>query len=329
MGKFMRALIGKLLPVALGLMLLGGCHQESKVTVLRMAHTLDSKHVVHQSMEYMAQRLELYSGGQMRLMIYPNGQLGTERELVELLQIGSLAMTKVSASTLEGFVPQMQLFSIPYVFKDRDQFWRVLDSDIGQNLLAQTRPAHLIGLGYYDAGSRSFYSSKGFIQSPADIKGKKIRVLNSPTAVKMINTMGGAATPIAWGELYAALQQGVVDGAENNPPSYYLSHHYEVAPYYSLDEHSFVPDVILASQKVWDSLNPQQQKWLRQAVDDSIVFEKNLWQKASDDAIKAVEAKGVEVIRPDKAPFIAAVKPIHDSFKGTAVGRLLERIKTM
>ena len=194
----------------------------------------------------------------MSVVIYPSSQLGTEREMVELLQIGSLAMTKVSASPLEGFAPEMKIFSIPYIFRDNEHFWRVLNSDLGNDLLSGVEDFRLKGLGYYDAGSRSFYTNDKPIKTPSDLNGLKIRVLNSPTAVATVRALGGAATPVAWGELYTALQQGVVDGAENNPPSYYLSRHYEIARYYSLDEHTSVPDVMLASLPVGDCLNEQQ-----------------------------------------------------------------------
>lgn len=309
--------------------LLGGCVQKGEQTVLRLGHGLDTKHTVHKAMVYMAERLRYYSDGQMDIQIYPNGQLGSERQMVELLQIGSLAMTKVSASPLEGFVPAMKIFSVPYVFRDRDHFWNVLNSDVGQSLLDGVQTARLKGLGYYDAGSRSFYTTDAPVRTPADLVGKKIRVLNSPTAVKTVQALGGAATPVAWGELYTALQQGVVDGAENNPPSYYLSRHYEISRYYSLDEHTSVPDVILMSLPVWNSLNEKQKSWVKLAMADSIEYQKSLWQEASDAALEAVIADGVTVIHPDKQAFRDAVAPFHASLEGTEVGNVLNKIKEM
>ena len=280
-------------------------------------------------MEFMAERLEYYSNGQMEIAIYPGGQLGSEREMIELLQIGSLAMTKVSASPLEGFVPEMQVFSIPYLMRDRDHFWRVLNSDIGQGLLKKVEAVRLKGMGYYDAGSRSFYTTNGPINTPEDLIGKKIRVLNSPTAVATVQALGGAATPIAWGELYAALQQGVVDGAENNPPSYYLSRHYEIAKYYSLDEHTFVPDIILASLPVWNALSSEQQKWLSAAMADSIAYQKSLWEKASNDALAEVQAAGTVIVYPDKQAFQDKVVDFHASFESSPVGKQITKIKEM
>lgn len=308
---------------------LSACQVEQDVKVLKLAHTLDQEHVVHKAMALMGERLAFYSNGTMAVEIYSSGQLGNERELVELLQIGSLAMTKVSASPLEGFVPAMQVFSVPYIFDDNAHFWRVLESDIGKDLLTEIQGARLFGLGYYDAGSRSFYSSNTRIDSPADLRGKKFRVLNSQTAVKMVEALGGAATPIDWGELYTAIQQGVVDGAENNPPSFFLSRHYELSKYFSLDEHTAVPDVLIMSLTVWQDLTPQQQQWVQQAANDSIAYQKAAWHEASEAALLAVKAAGVTVIYPDKAPFRQAVAPFYQQMLQTQIGPLLEGIAAL
>ena len=313
------------LPALLAL-LLSGCGPKSDVVTLKLGHALDTGHVVHKGMVHMAEQLDIYSKGKMKIEIYPSGQLGAERELVELLQIGSLAMTKVSSSPLESFVPEMKVFSLPYVFRDDAHFKKVLASDIGKSLLLAPERVRLRGMGYYDAGSRSFYTTDTAIHSPADLAGLKIRVQKSQTSVDMIAAMGGAATPISWGELYTALQQGVVDGAENNPPSLYLSRQYEVSKYYSLDEHTYVPDILLMSQHIWEGLSPQQQGWLQQAVDDSTAYQGELWQQASDEALAAIEASGVKIVRPDKAPFMEAVVEMKSEYKGTAVGDLLDAI---
>ncbi|SFC40475.1 tripartite ATP-independent transporter solute receptor, DctP family [Microbulbifer thermotolerans] len=314
------------LAVLVLLLSIGSCGLEQPQTVLKLAHTLDQQHSVHRAMEFMDERLQMLSGGSMRIDIYPGGQLGSERELIELLQIGSLAMTKVSASPMEGFVPELKIFNLPYVFRDADHFWAVLQSDIGRKLLLAGERARLRGLGYFDAGSRSFYVNDKPIYTPEDLKGLKIRVQNSQTAIKMVNTLGGAATPVSWGELYTALQQGVVQGAENNPPSFYLSKHYEVSRYYTLDEHTYVPDMLLISTEVWKKLNARQRAWLQQAVDEAVDYQRTLWQESTRESLAAVEAAGVKVIYPDKQPFIDAVKPLHASFAGTEVGDLLAQI---
>ena len=314
--------------ISLGLISCGS-DTDSEVTTLRLGHTLDTQHSVHKAMVHFGERLNALSNGAMNVKIYPSSQLGTEREMIELLQIGSLSMTKVSASPLEGFVPAMKIFSIPYIFRDNDHFWKVLNSEVGQGLLAGVEPFMLKGLAYYDAGSRSFYTNNKPVRTPADLAGMKIRVLNSPTAVRTVRELGGAATPVAWGELYTALQQGVVDGAENNPPSYYLSRHYEIARYYSLDEHTSVPDVMLMSLRVWENLTEQQQEWVDKAMQDSVIFQRQAWQESTLDSLAKVKADGVEVIYPDKKPFVEAVKPFHESLRGTAVGDLISQIKAM
>jgi tripartite ATP-independent transporter DctP family solute receptor len=305
------------------------CGSRDDVVVLKLGHSLDTGHAVHKGMVHMAERLDEISGGKMRIDIYPSGQLGGERETVELVQIGSLAMTKVSTSPLESFVPAMQLFSIPYVFRDRDHFFKVLDSEIGKELLESTEVARLRGLGYYDAGSRSFYTTDKLVREPADLKGLKIRVQKSQTSVRMVAALGGSATPISWGELYTALQQGVVDGAENNPPSFYLSRQYEVSKYYTLDEHTAVPDILLMSSRIWDDLTPQHQAWLQEAVDDSVAYQRKLWQEATEEALAAVQAAGVEIIYPDKAPFQEAVVAMKEAYAGTEVADLLTRIEAV
>lgn len=309
--------------------LVASCGVSDDVVVLKLAHSLDTGHAVHKGMVHMADRLEEISGGSMRIDIYPSGQLGGERETVELLQIGSIAMTKVSTSPLESFVPAMQIFSVPYVFRDREHFFKVLDSEIGVELLESTEVARLRGLGYYDAGSRSFYTTRKPVHTPADLKGLKIRVQKSQTSVKMVQALGGSATPISWGELYTALQQGVVDGAENNPPSFYLSRHYEISKFYALDEHTSVPDILLMSSRIWHDLTPEQQSWLQQAVDESVVHQRKLWHEATEQALAAVEAAGVEISYPDKKPFQEAVRGMKAAYAGTTVGDLLARIEAV
>ena len=315
--------------IALVALVLVSCGAQQDSVVLRVGHSLDPSHTVHKAMQKMGDRLDELSGGSMAIELYPSGQLGSERELIELLQIGSLAMTKVSASPLEGFVPTMKLFNIPYLFRDQDHFFKVLDSDIGRDVLASLKPAQLLGLGYYDAGSRSFYTTKKPVMTPADLASVKIRVQESQAAMAMIRALGGNPTPISWGELYTALQQGVVDGAENNPPSFYLSRHYEVAPYYILDEHTSVPDVILISRYVWERLSEQQQVWLQQAVDESVDFQRAQWQLDTEAALAAVQEAGVQVISADKSQFQQQVSGLINELKASELGSMIQRIEAV
>lgn len=308
-------------------LLAAACSDSPDSVRLTLAHSLEPSHTVHKAMVFMDERLRELSGGSMQIEIYPSAQLGDEREAIELLQIGSLAMTKVSAAPLEGFVPAMRVFNLPYLFRDHAHYLAVLDSAIGRELLLALGDARLRGLGYYDAGSRSFYTARTPVQRPADLDGQKIRVQQSQTAMQMVRALGGSPTPIAFGELYTALQQGVVDGAENNPPSFYTSRHYEVARYYTLDEHTAVPDLVLISTRVWDALNAAQQAWLQQAVDESVAYQRRLWQEDTAAALAAVEADGVTILRPDKAAFEAEVQALLADYAASDIGPLIRRIR--
>lgn len=304
-----------------------GCRTHDRARVLVLAHGLDVTHPVHLAMVHMADRLAELSHGRMRIDIHPNGQLGEERDLIEMLQIGSIAMAKVSASPLESFVPEMAVFSIPYVFRDSTHLWKVLNGEIGHRLLEAGEPYYLKGLGYYDAGPRSFYTTNRAVRTPEDLSGLKIRVQQSITSTRMVRALGGSATPIDWGELYSALQQGVVDGAENNLPSFFLSHHYEVCRYLTLDEHTWVPDVLLISTHAWQQLSDEERHWLEEAVASSVVEQRRLWREATENALAQVQAAGVEIIHPDKAAFRRAVQPLFDSYSGTPTYDLLTAIE--
>lgn len=292
------------LPVLL--LLLCGCENGTgKVDTLRLAHGLDVKHPVHRGMVRMGELLEVYSGGQLTLDIYPSEQLGSERQCMELLQIGSLDMTKVSAAVLENFAPDMQVFSLPYLFRDDAHTEAVLFGPVGRDILESMSAYRIRGLTYFDAGKRSFYTRQRPINSPADLKGLKIRVQESPTAMQLVRDLGASPTPLAWGELYTALQQGVVDGAENNLPSFHLSRHYEVCKYYILDEHTAIPDVLTIGTATWNRLTPDQRGWLQMAADSSARYQRLLWKAAEEEALATVQAAGVTVMRPDKSPFAA------------------------
>jgi tripartite ATP-independent transporter DctP family solute receptor len=296
-------------------------------TVLKLGHVLDQSHPVHAGMEFMAKRLAELSGGTVELQIFPNGQLGSEPECIEQLQRGALAMVKTSAAAMEGFVPEMAVFGLPYLFRDDAHYWKVLNGPIGKSLLDAGDSVGIHGLCYYDSGSRSFYTIKAPISNPDQLKGEKIRVLPSRMAMDMISTMKGAPTPIPFGELYTALQQGMVDGAENNPPSLLSSRHYEVAKFYALDEHTRIPDLVIVSQKVWSTLSPQIQGWIEQAAAESVTFQRKLWTEKTAEALRLIEAAGVQISYPDKAPFVEAAKPLYDQFAGTPVGDLAQRIR--
>ncbi len=279
-----------------------GCERVEEGKVIRLAHSLDEGHTVHQAMVFMAERVAEKSGGKLRLEIYPGGQLGSERESLELLQFGTIGMTKVSAAVMESFAPAYRIFGVPYLFRDHQHMVRVLDGTLGREVLQAGRNARLLGLGYYDSGSRHFYT-KDPVSSPADLEGKKIRVMNSQSSIAMIQQMGAAPTPLPLGDLYTALQQGVVDGAENNLPSFERLRHYEVCKNLVLDGHTAIPDVLVMSLPVWEGLNSEEQTWLREAAQESVEKQRTLWQAAEEHSLERLKANGVTVQVPEPSVF--------------------------
>jgi tripartite ATP-independent transporter DctP family solute receptor len=268
------------------------------------------------------------SQGKMRLQIYPNQQLGSERECLELLQIGSLDMTKVSGAVLENFAPKLRIFGLPFLFDNKDHLFKVLDGTIGKELLKEGEEYWLKGVGFYDSGSRSFYTKERPVEQPEDLEGLKIRVQESVSAFDMVKQLGASPTPISWGELYTALQQGVVDGAENNPPSFFLSRHYEVCKYYSIDEHTMIPDVLLVSTHLWNRLSSEEQGWLQKAIDQSIPYQRDLWIQSENESLQAVIEAGVEVSYPKKNRFQEATQKMYQDFKkDPQMAELIERIR--
>src|SRR5690606_35950905 len=301
--------------LVLSILTITSCSEIRGKKTIKLAHGLDVNHSVHKAMEKMAEDLVERSGGKMTIEIYPSQQLGSERECLELLQIGSLDMTKVSVGVMENFAPKMKVFGLPFLFKNRQHSFNVLDGPIGKQLLDEGEQFLLKGLGYYDAGSRSFYTKDKPIHAPDDLAGLKIRVMESVTAIDMVRSLGGSPTPISWGELYTSLQQGVVDGAENNPPSFYLSRHYEVCKYYTLDEHTVLPDVLVVGTHIWNDFSPQEQKWLQEAVDASVIYQRKLWADAENEALEEVKKAGVQIITPDKELFSEKVGGLYEAYK--------------
>lgn len=307
-----------------------GCSKTEKHKALKLAHGLDPSHPVHKGMVFMAEKLAEKSEGHLTIDIYPSGQLGSEQQCVELLQIGSLAITKVSAAVLESFTPKFKALGLPYVFRTKEHSFKVFDGEIGKEMLLGTEEFWIRGLCFYDAGFRSFYTIDTPINTPDDLKGMKIRVMKSQTAMEMVRALGGSPTPISWGELYTALQSGVVDGAENNEPSLYTSHHYEVCKHYSLDEHTCVPDILIISTTVWNKLTEQEQKWLQEAADESVPVQRQYWAESVEESLRKVQEAGVTIHHPDKAAFAEKVQPLLDKYKEDEVlGDLIRRIQAV
>lgn len=296
---------------------------------LILAHNMSTDHPVHQGIAYFAREVEEKSSGELKVRIYPNGQLGSEKEILALIQIGAITMTKVSTLSLESFSPYFGILNLPFLFRDKPHFLGVLDSAIGQELLSSARDQRLQGLTFYEAGARSFYASKP-INTPEDVKGMKIRVMDNPTAIRMLELLGGKPTPMPYGEVYTALQQGVIDGAENNITALTVNRHGEVSKYYSLDQHIFAPDTLIISQGVFDALTEDEKTYLRIAAGESTFFQRELWNKKVLEYEKEARGKlGVNFVYPEKLPFIKKVSILHDEYakKGKDFKRLIQEIK--
>ncbi len=311
-----------------------GSDSDRAIRQLKVAHALPPSHPVHAGMEHMATRLAEISGGAIRVDIFPNGQLGTETQTIEQLQSGTLDIAKSSAAPFGNFISVFKVFSLPYLFRNEDHFWQVLEGEIGQSLLQEVElndngePSGLRGLTYYDSGSRNFYGKQPFL-SPADLEGVKIRVMNDPVAMDMVSALGGAPTPVSWGELYTALQQGVVDGAENNPPSFVASRHFEVCKYFVFDHHSRIPDMLVISSQTWSELSAQEREWLMQAAQESSVFQRDAWAAAVEESLAVMRAEGVEIHEVDMAPFMAATEPVREKYAEGKIKDLMNRIQAV
>jgi len=313
----------------IGLITFNNCDEKKSSHVLRIGHVLDTNSPVHKAMIYLGERLDEYSKGSIKIKVYPSSQLGNERESLELLQVGSLDIAKVSSAVLENFVPEMGVYSLPYLFRDSDHLWKTLNSDIGKELLLGGEKFWLRGLCYYDAGFRSFFLKEKLVEKPEDLNGLKIRVMRSNLQIRTINLLGGNATPLAFSELYSALQQGVVDGAENNPPNFYQQHFYDHCKYFVLDEHSSPPDVLVISTHTWYKLSDEEKIWLEKAVDESVIYQRKLWDEMTNWVYDEVKKFGVEIIHPDKRNFLEAVQPIYNELDGTAIGEIAKKIQSI
>lgn len=311
--------------------IVSSCNPVEETKSLKLSHSLSLDHPVHEALVYFANQVEEKSKGELVVEIYPGGQLGSERESLELLQLGGLAMTKVSSAVMENFSPKLRVFGYPYLFEDREHRYKLYDSELGSELLKDGENYWLRGLTFFDAGSRSFYTKGISVTTPGDLKGLKIRVMQSPTAISLIKSLGGSPTPVSWGELYTSLQQGVVEGAENNLPSFYTSRHYEICKHLSLDEHSAIPDILVISTQIFNSLNSEEKNWILEAAQEASVKQRELWEQAEIDALEALEKEGVKITRPDKALFKKESSHIIEALeiKEPALYQTIQHIKSL
>jgi tripartite ATP-independent transporter DctP family solute receptor len=282
-----------------------------------------------EAIKYMGELLDTWTNGRLTIQVYGSMQLGGEKEALEQVQVGALEMTRVSVGVVGPIVDEFNAFNLPFVFRSPEHMYNVTDGEIGTELLNKLEKGGLIGLGYMDAGSRSFYNKERAINKPADLKGLKIRVMQNPIFVEMVNEMGGNGTPVAFNELYTALQTGVVDGAENNPPTIIEHKHYEVTGYYSLTQHLMVPEIFVFSKKIWDKMSPLDQQLIRKASALCVLKERELWAAKEEKAFAELAKVGMKV-NPvqDKAPFIEATEPVRIKFGGKYTD-LIKRIQAV
>lgn len=283
------------------------------------------------AVEKMGEILEEKSNGRLCIEVFPSAQLGEEKDTIEQTQLGVIDLNRVSIGPFNNIIEETKVFSLPYIFRSVDHMHKVVDGEIGDEVLDAFQNHNLIGLAYYDSGSRSFYNSKLPITKLEDLKGLKFRVQSSDVFVDMVDALGANATPMPYGEVYSGLQTGVIDGAENNWPSYESSGHFEVAKYYMLDQHLIVPEVLVMSQASWGKLSPEDQELVRQAAKESVPIMRELWvaqEKASEE--RAVAA-GVEVVTHiDKQPFIDVMGSVYKKHASSdKMSKLVERIQAV
>lgn len=306
------------LALFMGAMLLAGCGSSPSATkqniVLKAADNQVESYPTVKGLQYMAKLLDERTQGRITMQVYSGGQMGQEKESIEMTQMGTLAVNRISTGSLAGFKSKLTAFTLPFVFRDADHMWKVLEGPVGKDLLKDLDKDGMVGLAYYDSGARSFYTKDRPINSPSDANGQKIRVLQSNVFVDFAAAMGASATPMAYSEVYSALQTGLIDGAENNPPSLWAMKHYESAKYFALDEHMMVPEVVVISKKIWDTLSPEDQQIVAQAALESSQQEKKLWAEYTDEALKEIAAHGVTISKPDKEPFRKAVAPMYEKY---------------
>ncbi len=314
--------------IILLLLIVTGCGKaESSTKKLKLAHALTEGHPVHLAMVEFAKEVNEKTNGKIEVLIFPNGQLGGEREITELMQAGAIDMIKTNAGPLESFAREYSVLSLPYLFRDMDHHLKVVKSEIGESILGATADRGFIGLTFYNSGTRNMYTKKP-VEKVDDLKGMKIRVQTSKTMVRMTELLGGSPSPLSFGEIYTALQQGVVDGAENNLISYADSKHYEVAPYFTFDEHSISPDVLIMNINAWNKLTDEEKKIVKQAALNSFDYQNKIWFEAEDKLVDTLKEKGVQFFQVDKDQFVEKVQPLYEEvMKDPVMKEYIDKIR--
>jgi len=278
----------------------------------------------------MGKKIEAATGGRLSIQMYPSMQLGGEKEMIEQAQVGALAIARISVGPMGPIVPEMNVFNLPFMFRDDAHMEKVIDGPIGDELLKKLSDhptAGLIGLCWMNAGTRNVYNAKKPVKSIDDLKGLKIRMMGNPVFVDTMNALGGNGVAMGYDQLMSALQTGVVDGAENNYPSYDTGQHYRVAKYYSLTGHLMIPEILIFSKRTWASLSKEDQALILKSGKEAQQEQRKLWYEMEQKSIKHMQEAGAEIVDvPDKKPFVEAVKPVWDKY-GAQHAALIKRIQ--
>jgi tripartite ATP-independent transporter DctP family solute receptor len=278
----------------------------------------------------MGKKLEAASGGRIAIQMYPSMQLGGEKEMIEQAQVGAIAIARISVGPMGPLVPELNVFNLPFMFRDDAHMEKVIDGSIGDELLnklSEHPTAGLIGLCWMNAGTRNVYNSKRPVRSIDDLKGLKIRMMGNPVFVDTMNALGGNGVAMGFDQLVNAMQTGVVDGAENNAPTYATGQHYRYAKYFSLTGHLMIPEIVVFSKRTWDTLGKDDQTLIRRFAREAQREERKLWYAMEESSVRQIEAAGVEIIKiEDKKPFQEAVKPVWEKY-GKQHADLIARIQ--
>lgn len=277
---------------------------------------------------YLADLVKRRTKGRVEIKVYHSAQLGSEKVTIEMAQQGFIDLIRVNGAPMGEFNYEIGLLGLPYLFRDDEHRWKVLDGKVGQKLLAGLERSGMIGLCYYDSGSRNFYNNKLPIYKPEDLKGLKIRLQDSQLFMDFVQLLGAYPTPMAFEEVYEALKIGLIDGAENNASSYLTTRHYELARYYSLSRHSSVPEVLVISKKTWESLPDGDREIIRKAARESQQIQKEYWAEMERNSLRAIIAGGCQVNEVDLKAFQRAVKPLYDKY-GAGYEELITEIRAV
>src|SRR6266480_800180 len=326
---FMKLSVGLGTTMATTLAMASRTHAQTK-TIFKASDVQPPGYPTVAATESLGKKLEAATSGRLSIQMYPSAQLGAEKETIEQTQIGAIQLLRVSAGTIGPIVDEINVVNMPFLFKNMAHAEKMMDGPIGQELLdkiAANASAGLVGLCWMNSGARSLYNTKRPIKSIEDLKGLKFRVIGNPIFIDMMNALGGNGVAMGYDQVFSALQTGVIDGAENNPPSYVFSNHYTAAKYYSLTEHLIIPEVLVFSKKAWTSLSNDDQNLIKKFAREAQMEERELWNKYEQQAMEKAKAAGCQVIEiADKTPFQNAVKPVWDKY-GPKYQDIIKRIQ--